>query len=87
MAAFSKTSFVAATDHQAFLKNLPRMTPAGPALNGELWTGQGQWKDLDGKYQLAFSGGQGDLAGAVEGDRLTMTGPGAGEGLTFTREN
>jgi hypothetical protein len=42
---------------------------------------KGQWKDLDGKYQLALSGGSKDelLTATIEGDRLSI----AGEGMSL----
>ena len=48
---------------------------------------KGQWKDLDGKYQLALSGGSRDelLTATIEGDRLTIAG--GGMGLVFDRED
>jgi hypothetical protein len=48
---------------------------------------KGQWKDLDGKYQLALSGGSKDepLTATIEGDRLTIAGEGLG--LAFDRED
>ena len=89
VAAFAKTSFVAMTDHQAILKNVPqlRLPAAGAAPAGGPQTLKGQWKDLDGKYQLALSGGSRDeqLTAAVEGDRLTIAGEGLG--LVFDRED
>ncbi len=90
VAAFARTGFVATPDHQAFLKNVPRtMTPAGP-VPGDTQTVQGQWKGADGKYEMTFSGGAGEVSGTLEGDRLTLTGASAlvaGLGLSFTREN
>ncbi len=89
MAAFAKTSLVAMTDHQAILKNTSPLrlpTAAAAAVSG-LQTFKGQWKDLDGKYQLALSGGSKDevLSATIEGDRLTIAGEGLG--LAFDRED
>jgi hypothetical protein len=88
-ATFSKTSFVARTDHQATVKNLPqdRLSAAGTAPASGTQTVQGQWKNLDGKYQLTVStaGKEAELAAVVEGDRLMITGD--GRNLVFTREN
>src|SRR5207249_2701449 len=65
---FAKTGFVATPEHQAILKNIQKViTPTGPAP-GDQQTVQGQWKSLDGKYQLSFSGGPGEVTGVVEGD-------------------
>jgi hypothetical protein len=89
MAAFAKTSLVAMTDHQAILKNASPLrlpTAAAAAVSGPQ-TLKGQWKDLDGKYQLALSGGSKDepLTATIEGDRLTIAGEGLG--LAFDRED
>jgi hypothetical protein len=89
VAAFAKTSFVAMTDHQAILKNVPlvRLPAPGAVPSGGPQTLKGQWKDLDGKYQLALSGGSKDevLTAMIEGDRLTIASEGMG--LVFDREN
>ena len=89
-AAFSKTSLVAMTDHQAILKNLPAMRPtaAGAAPSGGPQTLKGQWTAaLDDKYQLALSGGAKDesLTAKTDGDRLTMGVEGLE--LVFDRED
>jgi uncharacterized membrane protein YvlD (DUF360 family) len=87
--AFAKTSFVAMTDHQATLKNVPQLKlPAMAATpSGGMQTLRGQWKNEDGKYQLTLSGGTRDeqLAATVEGDRLTITAEGMA--LVFDRED
>jgi hypothetical protein len=87
-AAFHDTSFVAMPDHAALLKNIPtlKLPPAALTSSGPQ-TLQGQWKDLDDKYQLSFSsaGAEGDLMASVEGDRLTMKGQGVN--LVFDRED
>jgi hypothetical protein len=89
VAAFAKTSFVAMTDHEALLKNVPqlRLPTAGAAASGGPQTLRGQWKSLEGKYQLNLSGGSRDeqLAAVVEGDRLTIAAEGMG--LAFDRED
>ncbi len=72
-AAFGKTGLVARPDHSATLKNAPglRLPNAAQAAGSpNLQTFQGQWKDLDGKYLLVFSGTE--LPATVEGDRLTF---------------
>jgi hypothetical protein len=88
-AAFAKTSFVAMTDNQAILKNVPqiRLPTAAAAPTGGPQTLKGQWKGGDGKYLLNLSGGAKDeqLNAMVEGDRLTITGEGTG--LVFQRED
>ena len=45
--AFAKTSFVAMTDHQAILKNVPqlKLPAAGAAPSSGMQTLKGQWKD------------------------------------------
>jgi uncharacterized membrane protein required for colicin V production len=89
VASFSKTSFVAKTDHKATLKNLPpvRSPVAGAAAASGPQTLQGQWQDLDGKYQIAVTIGdkEANLAATVEADRLTITGEGMN--LVFSRED
>jgi len=86
---FAKTSFVAMTDHQAILKNVPqlKLPAAGAAPTGGAQTLKGQWKNLDGKYQLTLSGGIKDelLPAAIEGDRLTIAAEGMS--LVFDRED
>jgi hypothetical protein len=87
--AYSKTTFVARTDHQCTLKNLPAATSsaAGAAPASGPQTLQGQWTSVDGKYQIAVStpGREGDLTAVVEEDRLTITG--ARMNLVFSRED
>ena len=89
VAAYSKTSFVAKTDHQATLKNLPQVSmPGSAAMAGSgPQTVQGQWKNLDGKYQITITsaGREADLAATVEGDRITIAGEGMN--LVFSRED
>jgi hypothetical protein len=88
VSAFAKTSFVAMTDHQAILKNVPqiKLAAAAPAGGGPQ-TLKGQWKASDGKYQLALSGGSRDevLEATLEGDRLTIGMEGLD--LAFDRED
>ncbi|MCX6921797.1 MAG: CvpA family protein [Verrucomicrobia bacterium] len=83
VAAYAKTSFVAMTDHQVVLKNVPQTRLPGPggSASGGLQTLKGQWKDLDGKYQLALTGGAKDelVTATIENARLTM----GAEGLSF----
>src|SRR6266481_6187584 len=86
LGAFSKTSFVAMTDHQAILKNVPSLKPptaAAAAAPAGPQTLQGQWQNLDVKYHLTFPGAE--LPATVEGDKLTI----GGESLTmvFNRED
>lgn len=72
-AAFGKTGLIARPDHSATLKNAPglRLPNTAQAIGSpNLQTFQGQWKDLEGKYLLVFSGTE--LPTTVEGDRLTF---------------
>ncbi len=84
---FAKTSLVAAPNGQAILKSMPSLPHAGTMAAGQPQTMEGQWKNLDGKYQLNFSGGgrQEELFATVEGDRLSITNTPVG--LAFDREN
>lgn len=86
---FAKTSFVAMTDHQAILKNVPplRLPAPGAASAATLHTLKGEWKDSGSKYELSLSGGSRDeqATAVVEGDRLTITGEGLS--LVFDRED
>lgn len=88
-AAYAKTSFVAMTDHQAILKNVPqvRLPAPGTVSSGGPQTLKGGWKSLDGKYQLALSGGTKEeaLTATIQGDRLTIGGEGME--LVFDRES
>jgi hypothetical protein len=87
--AFAKTTFIAMTDHQALLKNVPqmRLPAANPPPSSGTQSLKGQWKDQDGKYQITLSDGTKDeqLDAAVEGDHLTIAGEGLG--LAFDRED
>ena len=90
VSAFGKTSFVATTDHQAILKNVPQLrlaTAAAAPAGGGLQTLKGQWKASDGKYQLALSGGSRDesFVATLDGDRLTIGMDGFD--LAFDRED
>ena len=89
VAAFSKTGLVAKTDHHVTLRNLPavRSPVAAAGAASGLQNLQGQWKNLDGKYQIALpvAGRDAELAAAVDGDRLTITGEGMN--LVFSRED
>jgi len=88
-AAFEKTSFVAMTDHQARLKNVPqlRLPTAGAAPSLATQTLEGKWDNQGGKYHLSMSGGgQQELTATVEGDRLTINAV-EGMNLVFNRED
>jgi hypothetical protein len=76
-AQFATTSFVAMTDHQLVLKNLPQLkTSPGAPPSTTLETLSGQWSESDGKYVLNYSsGGKSEEATAeIEGDRLVIGG-------------
>jgi hypothetical protein len=87
-AAFAKTTFVAMTDHQAILKNIPqvRLPVAGATSTGSPQTLKGQWKNLDTKYDLSLTDGakEESLSATVDGDRLTISTDGLN--LVFERE-
>jgi hypothetical protein len=90
ISAFAKTSFVAMTDHQALLKDIPQVTrpPAGAAAPpASTQTLPGQWKNVDGKYLLTLNAGgqQGDLPMTVDGDRMVIKQDGLD--LAFNRED
>jgi hypothetical protein len=77
--AFSKTTFVATTEHQAILKNVPHLKtqPAGSTPSAELLTLQGQWKESDGKYEITMpiEGKPEAMEASVDGNRLTINTP------------
>jgi hypothetical protein len=88
VSAFSKTSLVAMTDHQALLKNAPqlKLPTAGATASGGLQTLKGEWKDLDSKYQLTLASASKEeqLSATIEGDHLTVASEMA---LVFDRED
>lgn len=81
---FAKATFVATTEQQALLKNMPR---SGGAQPGDLQTSQGQWKGADGSYVLTLNsdGKTQEMTAHVLGDRLTISG--SGMDLAFVRED
>jgi hypothetical protein len=89
LGAFAKTSLVAMTDHEAILKNTPplKLPTAGAATSTAPQNLKGQWQRLDGKYQLALSGGSKEelLTATIEGDRLTLLAEGLS--LALDRED
>ena len=89
LAVFAKTSFVAMTDHQAILRDVPplKLPTPGTVPSGGPQTLKGEWKNLDGKYQLSVSGVSRNeqLGVTVEGDRMTVAGEGLG--VVFDRED
>jgi hypothetical protein len=82
--AYSKSTCVARPDNQITLRNVPSLqgSAAGTAPTGQQNL-QGQWKDLDGKYQLSISGQE--MMATVEGDRLKIASQGMD--LVFNRED
>ena len=82
---FSRATFVATTEQQAFLKNMPRLT-AG-ATSGELLKMEGQWKSSGDNYTLTLTadGKTQDMTAHLAGDRLSVSGPGME--LVFVRED
>ena len=80
---------VARPDQSLTIRNLPGLamptSAAAAAAAGapSQQTLQGQWKDLDGKYQLKVSGTE--LLVTVEGDRLAIKTPGVD--MVFNRED
>ncbi len=87
--AFAKTVFVATTDHEAILKNLPQLRPPpkGAAAASGPETLKGSWEGRGGQYQLTLSSGGKDeqWTAAVENDRLTVGAEGVS--LVFERED
>jgi len=79
-AQFGKTKFVATTEHEAYLKNIPK--GGGSA---ELQNVTGKWDGAGGKYMLTMQAGRGELSANVERDRLIMKGEGLD--LAFSRED
>jgi len=65
--AYAKTVFVAAADHQAYLKNMPTFT--GPGMY-QTATWKGQWENNGTNYQLSLNGKS--MTGATDGLRLTI---------------
>jgi hypothetical protein len=70
-AAYAQTGFIAAADHQAFLKNMPTFTVqnGAPAV-GQTTTWKGQWEDNGTNYNLSLKGKS--MTGHTDGLRLTI---------------
>jgi hypothetical protein len=68
--SFAQTTFVAGTDGQAFVKNVPDFKSKPPAMNN--W--QGQWVGVDTNYSLTFSlnGHNASATAVTDGLRLTI---------------
>ncbi|MEY2467176.1 MAG: hypothetical protein QOD03_1697, partial [Verrucomicrobiota bacterium] len=84
--AFTQTSFVAAPDKQAFLKNVPRVKPGNPPTV-ESQAYHGQWESGSSTYTVALNidNKTQEMTATVQNDRLTLSG--AGMELAFDREN
>ena len=71
--AYADAAFVAGSDGQAFLKNLPRVKPGAPAETEKvIW--KGNWTANESKFDLALANG-GDnkfLTAETRGARLTL---------------
>lgn len=73
--AYSNTVFVAGTDGQSFLKNVPhfKMQPNQPAtFDTAMW--QGQWKSDGNNYNVTLAGNGANkfAAATIDGSRLTL---------------
>ena len=82
---FARATFVATTENQAFLKNMPRFT-AG-ATSGDLQKMEGQWKSNGANYALTLTadGKALDMTAHIAGDFITISGPGME--IVFVRED
>lgn len=84
---FARASFVATPEPeaQAFLKNMPRLTPG--ATPGDVLRMEGQWKSSGDNYTLTMTaeGKTQEITAHVAGDRLSVSG--AGVELVFIRED
>jgi hypothetical protein len=76
MPAYSNTTFIAASDGAAFLKNMPKFQPLEPnrppAFDTINYTGQ--WTGADGSYEVTLAGNNNKRSGfgKVNGARLTL---------------
>ena len=81
--AYAQTVFVAAADHQAFLKNMPRFkVQMGAATVAEKATLHGQWKSSGTNYDLSLNGKS--MTARTDGLRLTIKS--GNDSLVFDRE-
>jgi hypothetical protein len=67
--AFSQTTFVAGTDGQVFLKNLPNFKKQ--PITTETW--KGQWSGGNGQYNISFDANGQTAAGSADTDGLRLT--------------
>jgi len=85
--SYEDTTFVAGTDGQAFLKNLPRLVPGKPPTT-EIATWTGSWTANDTtNYDLTLTanGENKSMSARISNDRLTLTDDKST--LIFEREN
>lgn len=87
VSAYSQTEFIAGTDQQAFLKNLPHATMQNGQVTTEKTDYTGQWNKDDSHYELTLSDGNQseNMRAEIFNDRLTMTNK--TDALVFDREN
>jgi len=65
--AYAQTVFIAAADHQAYLKNMPTFTAPG-VYQTSTW--KGEWSNNDTNYNLSLKGKS--MTGRTDGLRLTI---------------
>jgi hypothetical protein len=72
--SYADTVFIAGTDGQAFLKNLPHLKPGKPPVT-ETADWKGSWTADDTNYDLTLTanGENKSLTAKITGDRLTLT--------------
>ena len=81
--AYSQTVFIAAADHQAYLKDMPTFTVQnGVAAVGQKSSWQGQWNNAGTNYGLSLNGKS--MTATTDGLRLTIKS--AAETWVFDRE-
>ena len=81
--AYSQTVFIAAADHQAYLKDMPTFTVQnGVAAVGQKSSWQGQWNNAGTNYGLSLNGKS--MTATTDGLRLTIIS--AAETWVFDRE-
>jgi hypothetical protein len=69
--AFAQTVFIAGTDGQVFLKNLPNFKSKPPSP--ETWTGSWTADDTNYDLTLTSSGENKSMTAKISNDRLTIT--------------
>lgn len=85
---FAKAVFIAAPNHEAFMKNIPQLKPAaGNANFGATETLQGEWKKIEeDKYQLKITGKESEEVNAVIANEKLVVQGGA-MSMVFERED